>query len=281
MQPFSLNLRGQLRTYTHPAVMGIINATADSFHPASRVADARAAAEKARRMADEGADFIDVGASSTRPGSEPPAEEEEIARLRAIAPAIREAVPGMPLSVDTFRAGVARTAVEELGFDMVNDVSGGNLDPEMYATVAALRVPYILGHMRGRPADMMDFTTYEDVTRDVLSELGDRLQTLDFLGVADVILDPGFGFSKTLEQNYELMRHLELLGLMHRPIMVGVSRKSMITKLLGVDTGEALAGTVALNTIAVMKGASILRVHDVRPAAEAILIARQFLTPHS
>lgn len=278
MQAFSLNLRGELRTYTRPAVMGIINATTDSFHACSRVADdAAAAAELARKMVDEGADFIDVGACSTRPGSESPDTEEEIRRLRIIGQAVRRAVPETPLSIDTFRAPAARVAVEELGFDIVNDVAGGNLDPEMFDTVAALRVPYILGHMRGTPADMMEFTTYDDVTRDVLSELGDRLQMLEFLGVADVIIDPGFGFSKTLEQNYELMRHLDIFKLMHRPVMAGISRKSMVTKPLDIPASEALEGTVALNTIALMKGASILRVHDVRAAVQTVKIAETFI----
>ena len=178
----------------------------------------------------------------------------------------------MPLSVDTFRAEVARVAVEELGVDIVNDVSGGNLDPDMFDTVAQLGVPYILGHMRGEPDNMMEFTQYDDVTADVLSELGDRLQQLALLGVNDVIIDPCFGFSKTLDQNYQLLSQLRVFELFHRPLLVGVSRKSMITRVLDVPASEALNGTTVLNTLALDRGASILRVHDVLPAVQAVKI---------
>lgn len=274
MKPFSLNIGGSLREFTRPAVMGILNLTDDSFYAASRVGSEGELAARAARMAAEGADFIDLGAYSTRPGAaEVPAELEAERLLRAI-PVVHQAAPGTLISVDTFRADVARRAIGA-GAHIINDVAGGNLDPDMYRTVAELHVPYILGHMRGTPADMQEYTTYEDVARDVLSELGDRYQQLALLGVADIIIDPCFGFSKTLEQNYDLLAHLELLGLFHCPVLVGFSRKSMITRLLGTDADHALNGTTVLNTLALDRGAAILRVHDVAPAVEAVRIYSQ------
>lgn len=274
MKPFSLNIGGTLREFTRPAVMGILNLTDDSFYAASRVGSKGELAARAARMAADGADFIDLGAYSTRPGAaEVPAELEAERLLRAI-PVVRQAAPGALISVDTFRADVARRAIGA-GAHVINDVAGGNLDPDMYRTVAELHVPYILGHMRGTPADMQEYTTYEDVARDVLSEMGDLYQQLALLGVADIIIDPCFGFSKTLEQNYDLLAHLELLGLFHCPVLVGFSRKSMITRLLGTDADHALNGTTVLNTLALDRGAAILRVHDVAPAVEAVRIYSQ------
>lgn len=272
MQPFSLNIGGQLRTYSRPAVMGILNVTEDSFYEGSRAFTDGEIAARAALLASEGADFIDVGACSTRPGAESVDADTELSRIARALPIVRQAAPDVPVSVDTFRAAVARKAVEDFGAAIINDVSGGNLDPDMFDTVAALRVPYILGHMRGTPADMQEFTDYEDVTRDVLSELGDRFQQLALLGVDDIIIDPCFGFSKTLDQNYRLLHDLRLFGLFHCPVMVGFSRKSMVTKLLGTDTGDALAGTTALNVLAIERGAAILRVHDVRAARQAVEI---------
>ncbi|MCM1036844.1 MAG: dihydropteroate synthase, partial [Bacteroides sp.] len=193
-------------------------------------------------------------------------EAERLTRAVSIA---RAAAPAAVISADTYRADVARAAVEA-GADIINDVAGGNLDPDMYDTVAELRVPYVLGHMRGTPADMQEYTTYEDVTRDVLSELGDRYQQLALRGVADIIIDPCFGFSKTVEQNYELLARLDLLGMFHCPVLVGFSRKSMITRPLGVTAADALDGTTVLNTLALDRGAAILRVHDVAPAIAAV-----------
>ncbi len=275
MKPFSLNIRGRLHTFDRPAVMGILNVTDDSFFDGSRAMTDGDIAARAARLASEGADFIDVGACSTRPGAAPVSPETEAERLRRVLPIVHEAAPGVLVSVDTFHSSVARTAVEECGADIINDVAGGNLDPDMFDTVADMQIPYILGHMRGTPADMQEFTDYEDVTRDVLSELGDRFQQLALLGVNDVIIDPCFGFSKTLDQNYRLLHDLELFGLFHRPVLVGISRKSMVTKLLDVDTADALNGTTVLNTIALSRGAAILRVHDVKAAREAVEIAEK------
>ena len=271
MTPFTLNIKGKLHEYTRPLVMGILNATPDSFYAGSRAQSDAASAARAARLAAEGADIIDIGAFSTRPGASEVSTDDECRRLCNAVRIVRSTVgEAMPLSVDTFRASVARAAVEDCGADIINDVSGGNLDPDMFDTVAALRVPYILMHMRGTVADMMEYTNYEDVTRDVLSELGDRLQQLALLGVNDVIVDPGFGFSKTLEQNYRLLHDLKLFGLLHRPILVGVSRKSMITRLLGIGADDALNGTTVINTLALDRGASILRVHDVAAARQAV-----------
>ena len=271
MTPFTLNIKGKLHEYTRPLVMGILNATPDSFYAGSRAQSEAAIAARAARLAADGADIIDIGAFSTRPGASEVSTDDECRRLCNAVRIVRSTVgEAMPLSVDTFRASVARAAVEDCGADIINDVSGGNLDPDMFDTVAALRVPYILMHMRGTVADMMEYTNYEDVTRDVLSELGDRLQQLALLGVNDVIVDPGFGFSKTLEQNYRLLHDLKLFGLLHRPILVGVSRKSMITRLLGIGADDALNGTTVINTLALDRGASILRVHDVAAARQAV-----------
>lgn len=270
MTPFSLNIKGKLIEFDRPAVMAILNVTPDSFFAASRIFDDEDIAEKAMRMVADGADIIDIGAYSTRPGAMPVAEEEELKRLEAVVPLVRKAVPEAILSVDTFRSSVARRAVELWGADMINDISGGNIDPEMFDTVAQLGVPYVLTHSRGNADDMMEYTDYEMVTRDVLSEIGDRVQQLALLGVNDVIIDPGFGFSKTLEQNYQLLHDLNLFELFHRPILVGFSRKSMITKVLGISPEEALNGTTVLNTLALDRGASILRVHDPRLAVEAV-----------
>ena len=271
MTPFTLNIKGKLHEYTRPLVMGILNATPDSFYAGSRAQSDAAIAARAARLAAEGADIIDIGAFSTRPGASEVSTDDECRRLCNAVRIVRSTVgEAMPLSVVTFRASVARAAVEDCGADIINDVSGGNLDPDMFDTVAALRVPYILMHMRGTVADMMEYTNYEDVTRDVLSELGDRLQQLALLGVNDVIVDPGFGFSKTLEQNYRLLHDLKLFGLLHRPILVGVSRKSMITRLLGIGADDALNGTTVINTLALDRGASILRVHDVAAARQAV-----------
>lgn len=281
MTPFSLNIKGTLHEYIHPLVMGILNVTPDSFYSGSRAVSDSEIAVRAARLAASGADIIDVGAFSTRPGASEVSEEEEMHRLAAALPIVKAAAPGTLISVDTFRAEVARKAVEEFGVDIINDVAGGNLDPKMFETVAKLQVPYILSHMRGSVADMMEYTTYENVTRDVLSELGDRLQELSLLGVNDVIIDPGFGFSKTLEQNYELLANLKLLQLFHRPVLVGVSRKSMITRLLGNKAEDALNGTSVLNTLALERGAAILRVHDPAEARECIKIYETLTQSHT
>ena len=268
---YSLNLRGKLVEIEHPWVMGILNATPDSFFSDSRVMNSEAIAERARTMVDEGADVLDIGACSTRPGAEVVTLDEEINRLYVAVRAVREAVGNdVILSVDTFRATVARYCVEVLGVDIVNDISGGDLDPEMHSVVAQLQVPYIVMHMRGTPATMQQLTNYDgDVAAVVLEELARKIDNLHQLGINDVIADPGFGFAKTVEQNYRLLSCLDAFHALDVPLLVGVSRKSMIQKVLNCTAQDALNGTTVLNTIAFMKGAHILRVHDVKAAVEA------------
>lgn len=272
-RPFSLNLKGRLAEYDHPAVMGILNVTPDSFYAGSRVTGTVELHRRVERMLAQGADIIDVGGYSSRRGADDVSPEEEMARVRRGVEAIRRVSADIPVSVDTFRADVARRAVLDWGADIVNDISGGTIDSRMFPTVAELKVPYILMHMRGTPATMQTMTDYEDVTADVVAELSGLMHQLELDGVADIIIDPGFGFAKTLDQNYELMRHLpQMAQLLGKPVLVGISRKSMITKLLSVTADEALPGTVALNTFALLNGASVLRVHDVEAAVQAVRI---------
>jgi len=268
---YSLNLRGRLVEIDKPLVMGIINATPDSFYSDSRMLDAHDIAGKANEMAQQGADIIDLGACSTRPGTQVVDASEEIMRLNVAVKAVRQAVGNeMLLSVDTFRASVARHCVEELGVDIINDISGGDLDQLMHSTVAQLQVPYVVMHMRGTPATMQQFTNYDDdVAAVVLEELARKVDALHQCGINDVIADPGFGFAKTVEQNYRILSQLEVFHALDVPLLVGISRKSMIQRVLNCDAAHALNGTTALNTIALMKGAHILRVHDVRAAVEA------------
>lgn len=269
--PFTLNIKGNITDVARPLVMGIVNITPDSFYAGSRAASADAVKARVEKMVADGADILDVGACSTRPGAEDVAEEEEIERLGLGLRALREVAPDIPVSVDTWRARVAETAVSELGADIINDISGGDLDDAMFETVARLSVPYILMHMRGTPASMASMTEYADVTADVISDLSAKLRRLRLLGVSDVIVDPGFGFAKTLAQNYEMMARLdEFARVLDAPVLVGISRKSMITKALGITPENALNGTTVLNTLALVRGASVLRVHDVREAAEAV-----------
>ncbi len=272
-KPFSLNIHGRLIEYDRPAVMGIINVTPDSFYAGSRV-NADEIGRRVRDMMDDGADMIDIGGYSSRPGAAAVSETEEIDRLAAGIAALREVSPDIVVSVDTFRASVAKIAIEQMGADIINDISGGDLDDDMFETVANLKVPYILMHMRGTPADMQTMTDYPDgVTAEVLRDLSVKLRKLRLAGVSDVIVDPGFGFAKTLEQNYRLMADLPMFAeFLDAPVLVGISRKSMVTRCLGVPASDALNGTTALNTIALLKGAQILRVHDVKACAEAVRI---------
>lgn len=267
---FSLNIKGELREYTRPQVMGIVNVTPGSFFEGSRTMSENDIARRIEKHIAAGADFIDMGAYSSRPGADDVSPEEETERLKTGMRILRAIDRSIPVSIDTFRADVARAAIEDFGADIVNDISGGDLDGKMFETVAELGVPYILMHMRGTPSTMQSLTDYNDVTADVVADLSRKLRTLHLLGVADVIVDPGFGFSKTTEQNFEMMRNLEAFDALGCPILVGISRKSMITRTLGIPSDEALAGTVALDTIALMKGAAFLRVHDVLEAVQTV-----------
>lgn len=273
MKPFSLNIKGALREFDSPVVMGILNVTPDSFYAGSHAFDHQAIEHRVQEIIAQGADIIDIGGYSSRPGADEVSEAEEMQRIERGLAIIRDFDKSIPVSVDTFRAAVARRAIEEWGADIVNDISGGMADPAMFDTVAGLRAPYILMHMRGTPKTMQSLTGYNDVTADVVAELSKPLHRLMLKGVADVIIDPGFGFAKTTGQNYELFNNLDKIAeLLERPLLVGISRKSMITRICGITPDEALPGTIALNTAAIMKGASIIRVHDVAAARQAVTV---------
>lgn len=266
---YTLSIHGQLLSLHEPQVMGILNITPDSIYSGSRTEAEDDICRRLHQLMDEGADMIDVGAYSTRPGADDVSEEEEMERLRRGLRVVRREFPDVPVSVDTFRASVARMAVEEEGADIVNDISGGDMDRQMFRTVARLHVPYVLMHMQGVPRSMQQAPHYDNVRREVMVHLAERVDLLHQMGVADVVVDPGFCFGKTLDHNYELMEHLEDFHELGCPLLVGISRKSMIYKLVGGTPQTALNGTTVLNTVALLKGAHILRVHDVAPAVEA------------
>lgn len=269
----TLNCRGRLVDLAQPAVMGILNITPDSFFADSRVSlDSTVAT--AERMLQDGATFLDIGGYSTRPGAAEVSPSEEADRVLPVITAILDAFPNALLSIDTFRASVARQAVAA-GAALVNDIAGGTLDPTMFGTVAELDIPYILMHTRGTPQTMQAMATYDNVTTEVIDELALRLAELRSLGHKDIILDPGFGFAKTPDQNFELLHHLDDFRLFDEPILVGISRKTTIWKTLTIKPEDALNGTTVLNTVALLKGASILRVHDVREAVEAVKLTQR------
>lgn len=272
----TINVRGRLVSFDEPQVMGILNVTPDSFFAASRCRSEEEIRQRVCMMRREGATMVDIGAYSSRPGAEEVSVEEELRRLLPAVGIVREEWPDAIISVDTFRAEVARQAVEA-GADIINDISGGEMDKDMFRTVAELHVPYILMHMQGTPQDMQKAPHYDNLMCEVFRSLGERVEELHEMGVADVIVDPGFGFGKTMAQNYEMMARLGEFRLLGCPILVGISRKSMIYRLLDATPEESLNGTTALNTIALMNGASILRVHDVKEAVEAVKIYRQCL----
>lgn len=265
----TLNLRGKLYSLCEPKIMGILNVTPDSFYAESRTSDEEHIAVRVQQLMDDGADMIDIGGYSSRSGADDVSPEEEMNRLRRGLRVVRRLYPEVPISVDTFRADVARMCVEEEGADIINDISGGMMDRQMFRTVARLGVPYILMHMQGTPDTMQQAPHYDNLRREVMLYFAERIDRLCQMGAKDIIVDPGFGFGKTLEHNYELFHHLDDFNLFNLPLLVGISRKSMIYKLLGGTPQTSLNGTTVLNTIALMKGAHILRVHDVKEAVEA------------
>lgn len=281
----TINTGGQLMDFSTPRVMGILNVTPDSFYASSRKYDERSIEERTREIVSQGGDIIDIGAYSTRPGwiyhrQDDVSEEEEARRLRMALAIVRRVAPDVPVSIDTFRADIARMTVEEYGAAIINDVSGG--DDEMYRTVAELGVPYILMHIGGTIDDMHSdspLTSHSDASvpymQSVMRFLAERIDRLRSFGARDIILDPGFGFGKSMEQNYHLLSHLDDFGIFSLPVLVGVSRKSMIWRLLGTDAAGALGGTTVCNTIGLLKGADILRVHDVAAAIEAVRITQK------
>ena len=275
--PYTINVGGKLMDLSEPQVMGILNITPDSFYSESRKNTEEEIAGRVNAILAEGGSIIDVGAYSSRPGADNISAEEEKDRLRGALQILRRTAPEAVVSVDTFRADVARMCVEEYGVQIINDISGGQLDPQMFETVAALGVPYVLMHMKGNPQTMQQEPHYEDLLTEMLQYFGSKVQRLHELGVKDIILDPGFGFAKTMDHNYELMNRLKDLSVLELPILVGVSRKSMIYKLLDGTPEGALNGTSVLNTLALLKGASILRVHDVKAAVEVVQIVKKVL----
>ena len=270
----TLRINNQLTTLDRPLVMGILNVTPDSFFAASRTSatDAEQLRLRVRNMLDEGADIIDIGAYSTRPGADEVSADEEMRRLATALDIVRQEAPDAWLSVDTFRAEIAQNCVRDYGVNLVNDISGGTLDRAMFHTVARIGVPYVLMHLQGTPRTMQLNPHYDDPVAEVIEWLARRAQRLRELGAHDIILDPGFGFGKTLEHNYTLLDKLDYFHELELPLLVGVSRKSMIYRLLETEPDQALNGTTVVNTIALLKGAHILRVHDVRAAVEAVRI---------
>lgn len=273
-----INVNGKLMDLSHPQVMGILNVTPDSFYAGSRQQTEMEISRRVFQIVEEGASIIDIGAYSSRPHAEHISPEEEMRRLRAGLEIIRRLHPDSVVSVDTFRADVARMCVEEYGVAIINDIAAGEMDKEMFPTVARLGVPYIMMHMQGTPQDMQMNPHYDNLLKEIFFYFSERVQKLRDLGVKDIILDPGFGFGKTLEHNYQLMNHLEEFSIFELPLLVGVSRKSMIYKLLGGTPEDALNGTTVLHTLSLMKGVDILRVHDVKAAVETVQIVQKTKT---
>jgi len=273
---FTLNCKGRLLTIDAPIVMGIINTTPDSFYEGSRKNNLDAALQQAEKMIGEGATILDIGAQSTRPGNDIVGPEEEINRLHAITEAIAKRFPDTLISVDTYYSQVA-TAAANMGASIINDISGGHFDPDMLATVASLKMPYVCMHVQGDAQTMHQVPVYNNVVTDVMDYFIQRIEQCNKAGIADLILDPGFGFSKTPEQNFQLIRSTSSFVALRKPILIGVSRKSTIYKTLGITAQDALNGTTVLHTAALLGGAHIVRVHDVKEAMEAIRLTRYLM----
>ena len=277
LNPYTINVSGRLIDLAEPHIMGILNITPDSFYSDSRKLTEESIRLQVRKIVDEGGQMIDLGAYSSRPGADEVSVSEEMERLRKGMKVLREEAPDIPVSIDTFRADVAKMCVEELGADIINDISGGELDSKMFSTVARLGVPYVLMHMKGTPQNMQQEAHYENLMKEIMLYFAEKVQRLRDLGQKDIILDPGYGFAKTIDHNYELLQHQEMLKIFELPILVGLSRKSMVYTLLESTPQQALNGTSALHTLALLKGANILRVHDVKACAEVIKIVQKTL----
>lgn len=271
-KPYTINLRGRLLSVEKPLVMAILNTTPDSFYSESRCSAEEAVRQRVEQIKAEGADIIDIGGYSSRPNADDVTEEEEYRRVELGLRIVRELAPNIPVSVDTFRASVAERCVDNWGVEIINDIAAGGLDPEMIKTVGRLKAAYIMMHMRGNPHTMNSLCDYDDLIADILKYFSEKIDEAASAGITDIILDPGFGFSKTLDQNYELLQRMVAFMALNLPVLVGVSRKSMIYKLFGTTPAEALNGTTVINTLALAQGASILRVHDVKAAKEAVAI---------
>ena len=277
LNPYTINVSGRLIDLAEPHIMGILNTTPDSFYSDSRKLTEESIRLQVRKIVDEGGQMIDLGAYSSRPGADDVSVSEEMERLRKGMKVLREEAPDIPVSIDTFRADVAKMCVEELGADIINDISGGELDCKMFSTVARLGVPYVLMHMKGTPQNMQQEAHYENLMKEIMLYFAEKVQRLRDLGLKDIILDPGYGFAKTIDHNYELLQHQEMLKIFELPILVGLSRKSMVYNLLESSPQQALNGTSVLHTLALLRGANILRVHDVKACAEVIKIVQKTL----
>ena len=275
-----INVNGSLLDLSQPRVMGILNVTPDSFYAGSRTQTEVEIVRRVKQIVSEGAAIIDIGAYSSRPNADNVSSREEMERLRMGLKILFEIQPDAVVSVDTFRADVARMCVEEYGVAIINDIAAGEMDTDMFHTVAALNVPYIMMHMQGTPQSMQQHPHYDNLLKEVFLYFARKVQQLRDLGVKDIILDPGFGFGKTMEHNYELLSHLEEFRIFELPLLVGVSRKSMIYRLLDITPQEALNGTTVLDTICLLKGADILRVHDVKEAVETVRIVQAMRNNH-
>lgn len=273
---FTLNCKGRLWVVDKPQVMGIINCTPDSFYAGSRITDASAIGKKALEMQEQGATIVDLGAQSTRRGSELVSADTEWDRLLPALEAVKTTCPELYISVDTFYASVAEKALRA-GADIVNDISGGHREPDILSVAATYHAPFICMHMKGTPATMQQLAHYKNITAELIDYFIERMETCAHAGITDVIIDPGFGFAKNIEHNFQLLKELQSLSILNRPILAGLSRKTSIWKTLGIGPDQALNGTTVLNTIALMQGASFLRVHDVREAWEAIQLTQHCL----
>jgi len=272
----SINIKGNLVSLETPIVMGILNITPDSFYAGSRKQTEADICERVEAIFQEGAAIIDIGGYSSRPNAAKVTGEEEMNRLSFALKIINTHYPDAVISIDTFRAGIARQCVEEHSVAIINDIAAGEMDAAMFETVADLQVPYIMMHMRGTPQTMQQYTDYDNLITDIRKYFADKLRQLRLMGVNDIILDPGFGFSKTLDQNYLLMRQLNEFGIFELPLLVGISRKAMIYRFLDITADESLNGTTVLNTLALINGANILRVHDVKAAVEAVRMVTKY-----
>lgn len=269
-----INVKGKLIDLSEPKVMGVINITPDSFYKGSRFTDEKSVLEVVLKMIQDGADIIDIGGYSSRPGADDVPYKEEKTRVLKVVRAVNREFPDIAISIDTFRAEIAREAVEECGAGIINDISGGEADSNMFSYVERLGVPYILMHMKGIPANMQKNPVYDDIVADILRWFGERIYRLQSAGIKDIVIDPGFGFGKTIEHNFTLLNRLDELSIAGLPLLAGLSRKSMIWKTLQTTPEDALNGTVVLNTVALMKGCNILRVHDVKEAVQAIRLTQ-------
>ncbi len=268
----TINVGGKLIDFTVPIVMGIVNVTPDSFYDGGKMEDEKVLLSSVEKMINDGAGILDIGAVSTRPGAAVVSTKIELSRLLPAVQAIRNSFPDIPISIDTFRSWVAVRVIDEIGPIIVNDISGGSLDSKMFETIGKMRVPYILSHIQGTPKEMQENPQYDDIIKDISTYLSERVKRLTKFGVLDIIIDPGFGFGKTMNHNYDLLNRLDSFKVFQLPMLVGVSRKSMIWKALGNSPEEALNGTTVANTLALMGGADILRVHDVKEAVEMVTI---------